>query len=234
MITDPGMQKYIAAAKAKAEARQSRSVKDPKDFARPAVVVAEQTTEPKEHSLPNRDADAANAVHAEVVANSATKDASDTSDKLQPSKEPEAHPTQTVASTQEPRQKLPSSIDNDTISALRDVPEEQPAGSRNVSDPMSQFRGVNPLIDEWLTKYDAMELIRKHNASRSDDDPAKLGHLKEMPSLRSLAQKIMQDSEAKLIQSEMKAEGLALGSEIQRQSNYLFNLQRQQGQGLGW
>ncbi|MFT5329150.1 MAG: hypothetical protein ACI9KA_000227 [Parasphingorhabdus sp.] len=234
VITDPGMQKYIAAATVKAEARQSRSVEDPKASARPVVVVAEQTTEPKDSSLPNRPADAATAAHAEVVANPATKHASDTSEKLQPSKEPEVPPTQTLASTQEPRQKIPNGIDTDTISAPRDVPEEQPRGSRNVSDPMSQFRGVNPLIDEWLTKYDAMELIRKHNASRSDDDPAKLGHLKEMPSLRSLAQKIMQDSQAKSIQSEMKAEGLPLASEIQRQSNYLVNLQRQQGQGLGW
>ncbi len=233
VITDPGMQKYIAAAKAKAETRQSRSVKDSKDSARPAVVVAEQTTEQKERSLPNRDADAATAVHAEVVTNPATNDASDTSEKLQQSKEPKAPPTQPVASTQEPRQKLPSGIDTDTISAPRDVPAEQRAGSRNVSDPMSQFRGVNPLIDEWLTKYDSMVLIRKQNASRSDGDPAKLSHLKEMPSLRSLAQKIMQDSEAKSIQSEMKAEGLALGSEIQTQSNYLFNLQRQQGLGVG-
>jgi len=79
-----------------------------------------------------------------------------------------------------------------------------------------------------------MDQLRKQNTLRPDEDPLKLGHLKEMPGLRSLAQKIMQDSEAKSIQSEMKAEGLALGSEIQTQSNYLLNLQRQQGQGMGW
>jgi len=233
-ITDPGMQKYIAAAKAKAEARLSRSVEDRKDVAEPAVVAAAQTEEQKDSSLSNRQADGATSVHAEVVANLATKQASDTSDKLQPSREPEVSPTQPAAPTQEPRQEVRSGIDTDISSGPIDVPEEQPAGSRNVSDPMSQFRGVNPLIDEWLAKYDAMDQLRKQNTLRPDEDPLTLGHLKELPGLRSLAQTILQDSEAKSIQSEMKAEGLALGSEIQTQSNYLLNLQRQQGQGMGW
>tara|TARA_R110001599_G_scaffold346654_1_gene572179 strand:- start:2821 stop:3507 length:687 start_codon:yes stop_codon:yes gene_type:complete len=228
------MQKYIAAAKIKAEARRNRSVEGRKDIVEPAVVAAEQTTEPKDSSLPNRQADGATPVHAELVGNPVSKQASDTSEKLQPSRGPEAPPAQPLVSTQEPRQEVRNGIDTDTISVHIDVPKEQPARSRNMTDPMSQFRGVNPLIDEWLTKYDAMELIRKQNSSLPDEDPVKLIHLKEMPDLRSLAQKIMQDSEAKLIQVEMKSEGLPFASEIQQQSNYLLNLQRQQGQGVGW